>query len=271
MDVIALHLAQSHYDADAGLITCVINGNNKTVQCRPTWSPTINYVQMKDIKGCGYQFRMIPRLGTTQKVGMLTWVLFSIMSSVQELWHAVTTKEGPFHHHCWEGHMIGFIQKYVFSYDTIQNDPRSSFKKISKVSDIVNEVNSHAPIQANIDYESSDPQTFFTFSIDFMSRIFQESDHPTIAVASSVLADILSIEDITVFDEKNIIIVVGHGLLEEVGNDDDCLGKLALDSGATCELCLIVLLRSNDQPNNSNPSIFDSICYMRHGNKYKLW
>ena len=55
VDVITLHLAQSHDDADDGLITC-INKDNEIVHCQPIWSPTINYVQMEGMKGYGHQF-----------------------------------------------------------------------------------------------------------------------------------------------------------------------------------------------------------------------
>ena len=260
-DVILLHLQQTSNDFGSGSISC-INDKGENITCRPSWAPTINYVQTEDCTGYGSQFRPVPNLASKPKASMMAWTLCSLLSSVKELWQAVATKEGLFHYNSWEGHVLGFIQSKVFSFHTIWTDQKSPFTKISLNGDLIDRVNCHAPVQANVDVDQPDPNTFFEFSIDFMRSIFKEVNHSTIAIEPSLM-DIVFSQDQSKYDDKNIIIIVGDDLPEMVRDE------VNLSSGVTLELRSIVLLRSDLRPLNSNASSFNSIRYMRHGHCFK--
>ena len=52
-DVILLHLQQTSNDFGSGSISC-INDKGENITCRPSWAPTINYVQTEDCTGYGH-------------------------------------------------------------------------------------------------------------------------------------------------------------------------------------------------------------------------
>ena len=245
----------------------------RMVECRRAWSRTINIVQMEDIECYGFQFRSIPRFAPTGKAGMMSWALCSILSSVKELWQAVDTKPNPFSVDGWEAWLLTYIQTNVFSFDSIRLDKRSPFKKISTKSEIIDKVNRFAPVPSNVGADLLEPETTFKFSIEFMHNLFNPTEHPSISVNPSV-TDALTCED-SYYDDKAIVIVVGSGLPDEVGNDDsNHPDRLVFENGASFQLRSVVLLRVDDQfygYRENTPHKFEAIRYLRHGGHYKCW
>ena len=246
-----------------------INSRNETIQCRRTWSVTINIVQMEDTTRFGNQFRSIPILKPHNVASMMTWTLCSILSSVKELWHTIDSMTSPFRHNGWEGYLLTFIQSEAFSFQTIRNDPKPPFRKIKAFTKMINKINEFAPIISDIDEDGTNRSHLYKFSIEFMRNIFAQTNHPTILVSESVI-DVLSIDG-NHYDNKNAIVIVGSGLPVEFGNNDiSSPDKIVLDNGCSFELRSIVLLRG-EAFYSSNPSNFESVRYMRHGGHFNNW
>ena len=93
---------------------------------------------------------------------------------------------------------------------------RISLPRVKSLTAAVNIVSGKTPIQANVDDEVN-PSTIFQFSYEFMRKLFCPSDHPTVAVASS-LEDVISIG--SQYDDKKVIIIVEPSIPSYFGNND---------------------------------------------------
>ena len=270
-DVIILHLAQSHDDGNCGLISA-IKQNGTEVSCRRSWSRTINIVQMEDSKQYGFQFRPIPPFGASiqSEASMITWTMCSILSSVKELWQAIDSKTTPFMYTGWEGWLLTYLQSKCFSFDSIRLDPRSPFKRITSATAIIAQINSHAPVIANIDVDQYDPTQLYQCSGEFMQNLFSPHEYPTILMSDSIL-DVIMMDEVE-FVDKNIIIISGLGMPEAFGsNNTDHRDNIVLDDGTTYELRSVVLTRVQGKDYSSKPGKYEAIRYMRHGGHYKKW
>jgi len=58
---------------------------------------------------------------------MMVWSLTAMLSSIKELWHTVDIIVVPFRFDQWEGHILTFVQKQCFLYESFHRDPRSPF------------------------------------------------------------------------------------------------------------------------------------------------
>ena len=269
--IIKLHLAQSHADHDSGLIS-VKTIKNEIVHCQRPWSQAINIVQTEDSERFGSTFRSIPAFRCYEKAGMMTWVLCSILSSVSNLWESVDTKHLPFEQNGWEYWLLSFIQLNVFPFDVKRIDRRSPFKRLKNAGDLIDVVNRFAPVPSNTYENDNDPDTILKFSCEFMRNIFCPSEYSTIMVEDSV-TNAITLEDSHLFKNTKIIIVVGSGLPEVLGNDQDLSssGKLVFSDGTTFELLSVAILRGQSIAYSRQPNKFDAIRYMRHGGYYTSW
>ncbi len=58
---------------------------------------------------------------------MMVWSLTAMLSLIKELWRAVDNIVLPFRFNQWEGHILTWVQKQCFSYESIHSDPQSPF------------------------------------------------------------------------------------------------------------------------------------------------
>ena len=192
VDNVKLHLAQLFEEGNAGMITA-INSINRMIQCGHLWAQTINIVQMEDAAQFGYQFCCIPPLSPPNKAGMMVWSLCSILSSVKEIWHYIDSMTTLLWHNGWEGYLLTFIQTQVFSFQTIQLDPKSPFTKSTSFTKFIDRINKFAHVSLNLDKYDTDPYHLYQFSTELMNNIFSSAHHSSISVNNSV-ADALAID-----------------------------------------------------------------------------
>jgi hypothetical protein len=172
----------------------------------------------------GTQFRTIPALrGQKDLPSMMVWSLTAMLSLIKELWRAVDNIVLPFQFDQWEGHILTWVQKQCFSYESIHSDPRSSFDALKPLN-VLKKFRSLYPDYildpALVYYD--DPSTYFGYSEVKMRRLFLPQRSPTVHVYSSI-KDVLELNESSNnhFDGKNIIICVGLSGPETFFNNAD--------------------------------------------------
>lgn len=195
-----------------------------------------------------------------------------ILSSVKELWHEVDSKKGPWQSDSWEGHILTFIRRTTFQFESIHVDRLSPFSS-SKAKAVVKRVNNHIPDNSDID-ECEDLQSTYLFSAESMRRLFRPIYHPTIAVADSIkeiISDPASYNNIKV-------IIIAHSLVPSTFDSNAMFQDQFLldeDCAYSYQLRFVKVLRGKDnwspRCSSVDPNRFDSIRLMRHEDHEHWW
>ena len=146
-----------------------------------------------------------------------------MLSSIKELWRAVDNIVLPFRFDQWEGHILTWVQKQCFSYESIHSNPRSPFDALKPLNLLKKFCYLHP--EYNLDPALSyhdDPCTYFGYSEVKMRRLFSPQRSPTVHVCSSI-EDVLESNESSInhFNGKNIIICVASSVPETFFNNDD--------------------------------------------------
>ena len=267
--VYKMHIARTHRDKYGYFITVLLpsrNGEVEEVSCRPPWPPLINLVQKQDSSGYGQSFRPIPRFGSEHRPSLMTWVLISMISSVNTLYEAIYAKTTPWHKDAWEGHIMAAVRSEIFSFIRTQGCKKCPFKGNLNNADLVDIVNRTAFRLRN---STSDPMDIdlptshrYMFSHEIMNELFPEQSYPTISVVDSI-EDLLCY-DAYLYAQKEIIILVlnnnapGEEYIPYIRDGLD----FREDVQFQCQH--IIVARCQQNVYNPNPNKFDSIRFMRH-------
>jgi hypothetical protein len=109
---------------DENTVPCVKSNCSGVVQCRQTWARTIYIVQTEDIHHCGTQLQTIPTLRSQKDLpSMMVWSLTAMLSLIKEFWRAVDNIVVPFQFDQWKGHILTWVQKQCFLYESIHSNP----------------------------------------------------------------------------------------------------------------------------------------------------
>jgi hypothetical protein len=179
----------------------------------------------------------------------------------------------PFRFDQWEGHILTWVQKQCFSYESIHSDPRSPFDALKPLS-VLKKFCSLYP-EYNLDPARSyhdAPCAFFGYSEVRMRHLFSPQRSPTVYVCPSIKDVLVSNESsINYFDGKNIIICLASSIPENFSNnDDDGDSESTLVLGNNIfELRYISLFESNTF--SLSRSKWNCECYTRHSGEYTSW
>jgi hypothetical protein len=192
------------------IIPCVKSHCSRVVQCRCTSARTIYIVQTEDMHCYSTQFQTIPALrGQKDLPSMMVWSLTAMPSSIRELWHAVDNIVVPFRFDQWEGHILTWVQKQCFSYESIHKDPRSPIDTLQPL----NILKKFRSLYPDYHYDPADvyhgPSSYFGYSDIKVRRLFSPQRSLTVHMCSSI-KDVLELNESSInhFNGKNIIICV---------------------------------------------------------------
>jgi len=151
-----------------------------------------------------------------------------MLSSIKELWHAVDNIVVSFRFDQWEGHILTWVQKQCFSYESFHRDPRSPFVALKPLN-VLKKFRDLYPNKNNLDpglVNCHLPDTFLGYSEAKMKGLFPPQRSPTVQVCSSI-ENVLELNESSIdhFDGKNIIICVALSVPESFSNNDDGVGN----------------------------------------------
>jgi hypothetical protein len=154
---------------------------------------------------------------------MMVWSLTAMLSSIKELGGAVDSIVLPFRFDQSEGHILTWVQKQCFSYESIHGNPQSPFDALKPLN-ILKKFRSLYP-NYNLDpavVYHDDPSTYFGYLEVKIRRLFSPQRSPTVHVCSSI-EDVLESNESSTnhFDGKNIIICVALSVPESSSNNND--------------------------------------------------
>ncbi len=183
---------------------------------------------------------------------MMVWSLTAMLSLIKELWRAVDNIVLPFQFDQWEGHILNWVQKQCFLYESIHSNPQSPFDALKPL----NVLKKFCSLYPNYNLDPTlvyydDPSTYFVYLEVKMRRLFSPQRSLTVHMCFSI-KDVLESNEYSInhYDGKNIIICVELSFPETFSNnndDDDNESTLVLGNNIF-ELQYISLFESNAVP-----------------------
>ena len=255
IDMITIHLFESSDKQEVKVLKDTPNRQVEHISVKRSWPILINILQTEDNMGYGSQFRSIPSFNILHIPSLVTWTLFSLISSCKALWKAIDLKSTPFKYSGWEGWILTTIHSMCFQFHTISTDKRSPFKKIYSLSDIATKVNNF--INPDLfDENRNDGNAFYKFDKTCFNLLFDENDYQT---------NILIVESV---DEFHIHHNSIPKIILAIGKDAPTNGMIIIDN-IQFELRVICHIKSHRK--GRHQSDFNAIRYMRHGDGYDSW
>ncbi len=233
-------------------------------KCRRIWARTIYIVQTEDSLRYGTQFQTIPHLqGSKDLPSMMVWFLAAMLSLIKELWHAVDNIVGPFWCDQWEGYILTWVQKQIFSYEHFKKDSWSPFDYLNSTALLRKFVDSYPWYNFIDDNDPSSSLGTWWITWNVCSHN-QEVPLFTYAPLSKMPCNLMSYL-IVILMIRISSFVLGLAFLNPFFNNKSNL-KLSTN---IFELWYISLLQQTTQTNNC--SKWHSECYARHGGGYISW
>ncbi len=153
---------------------------------------------------------------------MMVWSLTAMLSLIKEFWRAVDNIVVPFQFDKWEGHILTFVQKQCFLYESIHSNPWSPFDALKPINVLTKFLSLYPDYNYNPDDIDHDPNSYFGYSEDKMRCLFSPQRSSTVHVCYSI-EDVLDLNESSVnhFDGKNIIICIVSSIPESFSNNND--------------------------------------------------
>ena len=276
-DSMVLH--QNPHDGDIEAVVLRIDrranrAEEVQVALKRSWLPLINFLHTEDANGHGTPMPPVKFYMTnsthSSRANMIQWAVASCIVGCKEMHRAIDTKEMPFHHDHWSGHMMAHLHSACIKFDDCRTPKGSPFKPKRQSSFILKKMEKCLPLEmGNFNGEPDDSmQCYFRFGINYWRKLFPEDDFTSISIKSSI-HEVTSDETLNP-ESKDVIIIVGTAVPSPTACPGAPRGHIVIGR-YKYEAKVILSIDASRSTRNNAPYKFTADRFTRHGNGFTEW